>query len=78
MKYANGTPFTQAQKSAKFQYYEEDCLCADCLHDLGKDKSRDAHCGLETCCCADIRAEAVKAGRINRPKGWWAKQCRDK
>jgi hypothetical protein len=74
MKYANGTQFTRTLKSSKFQYFEEDCFCESCLYRCDGGKSRKASCALDMCCCTDIRAEAVKAGRIKRTRGW-AKQC---
>ncbi|MDR2654906.1 MAG: hypothetical protein LBC56_02375 [Oscillospiraceae bacterium] len=74
MKYVNGTRFTRTQESSRFQYYAEDCDCSACLYNRRKSKSLKADCELKTCCCADIFAEAVKAGRTKRPKGW-AKQC---
>jgi hypothetical protein len=70
MKYANGTQFTRTLKSSKFQYYEEDCICKMCIFYCGKSKSRRAGCELETCCCADIRADAIAHGRIRRERGW--------
>jgi hypothetical protein len=70
MKYANGTQNTRTLKSTKFQYFSEDCACELCLYYRGKSKSRKAGCELESCCCTDIKADAIAAGRLNRPRGW--------
>ena len=68
MKYANATQNTQTLKSTKFEYCIDDCICEMCLYYKGKSRSSKASCELEACCCADIRAAALAADRINRPR----------
>ena len=51
-------------RKSKFEYYEEDCRCEFCLYRSKKS------CTRKTCCCADIRRDAIKNGRINRERGW--------
>ena len=50
----------------KFEYYEEDCLCENCFYSLGKHG-----CALDECCCGDIRADAIRNGRLQRERGWF-------
>lgn len=67
MSYANKTQNTKTLESTKFEYYAEDCACRLCLYYR---KNSAVKCKLKTCCCEDIRKEAVAAGRIKRPPDW--------
>jgi len=49
----------------KFEYFVEDCDCRMCLFWRGKKKG----CVLDTCCCAEIRRDALAQGRIKRKPG---------
>jgi hypothetical protein len=66
----NAITKANVRKHDKFQYYADDCDCSVCLYYRGKSKDRKARCGLESCCCADIRNGALAAGRVKRPRGW--------
>ena len=46
----------------KFEYFEEDCLCVDCLHFHGAKRG----CALTACCCDDIRADRRQNHGNNR------------
>ena len=50
----------------KFEYHLEDTNCVDCLYYIGKKRG----CELKSCCCEDIRADAVATGRLKRDRGW--------
>jgi hypothetical protein len=69
MKCANGTQNTRTLKSSKFQYFEDNCACEMCLYHRQKSKSSKTGCALSACCYADIKAAAIAAGRLNRPRG---------
>ena len=47
----------------RFEYHLEDVNCCDCLHNKACDK--------ESCRYEEIRKEAVKNARIERPKNWF-------
>jgi len=52
------------KKSAKFQYYVEDCDCIYCLYYKRK------RCTLSVCCCDDIKQDSIIHGRVTRERGW--------
>ena len=54
----------------RFEYYEEDCSCEYCLFSQHKPKGRERGCDRDTCCCDDIRMDAIAHGRIKRDRGW--------
>ena len=54
----------------RFQYFAEDCNCEYCKYNTKKGKDKKRGCGRAVCCCDDIRADAVRGGRIKRKPGW--------
>jgi hypothetical protein len=50
---------------SRFQYHVEDCACVVCLYWKGQKRG----CSLTTCCCEDIKADALANGRIERERG---------
>jgi hypothetical protein len=55
----------------RFSYHLEDIDCHDCLHYIRKGKNDKTACGEDICRFEDIRQDAIKNGRIKRPKGWF-------
>jgi hypothetical protein len=48
-----------------FAYYLEDLDCAECLY--------SKICKKQACRYEDIKREAIKKGRIKRPKSWFGR-----
>ena len=57
----------------RFEYHLEDLDCGACLYYQQKRKNRRSKyygCNSLVCCCMDIRADAIRDGRVIREKGW--------
>jgi len=54
----------------QFEYHLEDCDCLYCLYRVSKSINKKG-CSMESCCCSEIRAEAIAKGKIKREKGWF-------